>query len=72
MVSIDCLTPRLTGAEGRRAPIQAIKMAKPWPVLASALNRQLELGYLMIKTRKAQKVPNIDDLNAHDKDLNFA
>jgi hypothetical protein len=28
----------------RRAPIQAMKMAKPWPVLASALNDQLGWG----------------------------
>jgi hypothetical protein len=29
---------------GRRAPKVAMKMAKPWPVLASALNRQLGCG----------------------------
>lgn len=34
----------LREAEGRRAQIQAMKVAKPWSVLASALNRQLGWG----------------------------
>jgi len=30
--------------EARRVPTLAMKMAKPWPVLASVLNRQLDLA----------------------------
>jgi hypothetical protein len=41
------LTTKVSGAGApkvRRAPSLAMKMAKPWPVLASALNRQLGWG----------------------------
>jgi hypothetical protein len=46
LILMGSLTPELTGAgaEARRAPTQANKMAKPWPVLASALNAQLGRG----------------------------
>ena len=37
------------------------------PNISSSVESPFQMGYLVIKTRKPQKAPNIDTLNAHVK-----